>query len=82
MSRHHFTARSTLAEVYAHPIGRDVIDRLLMAMRQSPALITNPIASRLSLAAIGRMTRKLTGPGLIEAVLTLLNSTPDRVQPT
>ena len=77
-----FTHRSTLAEVYAHPVGRDVVDRILLAMGRSPALITNPLVARLTLGRIAKLSRRLTGPGLVEAIIGLLNATPDRVQPT
>lgn len=79
MTKPAFDRSSTLAEVYDHPVGRDVIDRLLLALGRSPRLVTNRLVSRLSLGRVERLTTRFTGPGLVETVIDLLNSDPDRV---
>lgn len=79
---HRFDRSSTLAEVYAHPTGRDVIDRLLLAFGRGPGLVTNPLVSRLSLGRLEKLAGRFTGDGLIGAIIDLLNACPDQVQPT
>lgn len=71
-----FTPHSTIAEIYAHPLGRDIIDRILYATGRSP-LWLRPLLS-MTLGTFGRLTRRVTGPGFVEALMSLLDSVPDR----
>ena len=57
-------------------MGRDVIDKVLYRMARSNKIVTNPIASRLRLGMLERLTRPMFGPGLVDTVLGLLNSEP------
>jgi len=40
---------ATVAEVYAHPLGRDIIDKILLQTGRSATWVRNPLVSRLRL---------------------------------
>lgn len=71
-----FTAESTVAEVYANPLGRDVIDRLLTQLGKSDSWVTNRLTSRLTLSRFVRFS-KVLGPEFIPTLLQLLNDAPE-----
>lgn len=66
------TRNSTVREVYANPLGRDIIDRLMFSLnlpRRSLAL-----AGGMRLATVEKLARRVTGPGFMDALLGLLNN--------
>jgi oligo-1,6-glucosidase len=67
--------KSKIRDVYAHPVGRDVIDKLLLQFNKPSWLITNPLVSNLRLSFIQKFGR--TGPGFFNAIIELLNSESD-----
>lgn len=72
------TLDSTVKDVYAHPIGRDIIRRLLLQMNLSERLIANPLTGRLRLRTVRRLTAGRLGEGFFDTFLRLLNSEKDR----
>lgn len=72
------TLDSTVKDVYAHPIGRDIIRRLLLQMNLSESLIDNPLTGRLRLRTVRRLTAGRLGAGFFDTFLRLLNSEKDR----
>lgn len=71
------TLNSKIRDVYAHPVGHDILYKILLQMGQSEKLLTNPIVGRLSLKTLARITKKILGPEFYDALLTLLNNEPD-----
>ncbi|MCL1851480.1 MAG: alpha-glucosidase [Peptococcaceae bacterium] len=71
------TLQSKLREVRAHPIGSDIIDKLLLLMNLPSWLIDNPIAGGMSLNTLRILTGRVVSPGFFEAVLKVLNSEPE-----
>jgi oligo-1,6-glucosidase len=69
--------QSRIKEVYAHPIGRDVVDKLLLQMGKSQRLVTNPIVGNLRLVTIARLARKQLDLGFFQTLIDLFNSEPD-----
>lgn len=69
--------QSRLKDVYAHPVGRDVIDKLLLQLNKSRRLITNPLVGNLKMKTIRRLAEKKTGPDFWNTVYELLNSEKD-----
>ncbi|QWW20225.1 alpha-glucosidase [Schaalia sp. 19OD2882] len=67
---------STLGDVYAHPLGRDVIDKILMQMGRSPAWVTNPLVRRLRLSCVRPLVARFLGPDFVETLLALLGDCP------
>ena len=76
------TLKTNLRAVYAHPVGRDIVDRLLLQLGKPAWLIDNPLVGGLTLGAVKRIAGKRVGPGFFDAVLALLNSEPDRPSET
>ncbi|GAB2461679.1 glycoside hydrolase family 13 protein [Xylanimonas ulmi] len=74
------TMRSTLGEVYAHPVGHDALDKVLLQVGRSPRWLTNPVVSRLRLSTLATLARRVAPPSFFEALLRLLNSEPSRYE--
>lgn len=68
---------SKIKEVYANPIGRDILHKLLLQLGRSDKLITNPIIGNLRLNTAVFFANRVLGFGIIDTLLTLLNSEPD-----
>ncbi len=66
------TARQRLRDLYATPLGRDIVDKVLLQSGLSPRVLR--VAAGLRLATLERLTRRFTAPGLIDALLTLVNA--------
>lgn len=64
---------SKIKEVYANPVGKDIVNRLLLQMGQSENLINNPIVGNLRLKTIMPFTKRILDEGFWDAFLTLLN---------
>ena len=69
--------QSKIKEVYAHPIGRDVMAKLLLQMGKSEKLVTNPIIGNMKLKTIARLAQKHLDIGFFHTLIDLLNSEPD-----
>ena len=65
---------SKIKEVYANPIGHDVIYKLLLQMGKKETLVTNPVVANLKLKTVATLTKKLLGEDFYDTFLTLLNS--------
>lgn len=68
------TRDSRLKDVYAHPLGRDIIDKVLLQLGRSRAWVTNPLISAVSLNQIDQLLGRIIGPGFIDTLITLLNT--------
>lgn len=69
------TRKSRLGDVLAHPLGRDIIDKLVLysgAPRWVPALL-----SGLRLGTIDRLAAPITGGGLMDSLIEMVNALPD-----
>lgn len=61
-----------LKDVYAHPVGRDAIDRVLLQLGRSPRWVTNPLVANLPLRAAARLARPVLGGDITSSLLDLL----------
>ena len=68
------TVNNRIKDVYAHPIGRDIINKLLLQMNISKIVVTNPIVGNLKLKTLQRLAKKQLDVGFVGTLLTLLNS--------
>lgn len=73
--------RSSLRDLYAHPLGRDVIDKLLHQQGHSNRWVDNPLVGRLKLKSVARLSRLFTGHDVVPALLALLNAERDAPDP-
>jgi oligo-1,6-glucosidase len=69
--------KSKIKNIYSHPVGRDIIDKLLLQLGKPAWLIDNPLIGSLRLGAIKKMAGRNLSPGFFDAVLELLNSEHD-----
>ena len=65
---------SKLSEVYATPIGRDTIGKVLMQLGVSDKLITNQLVGNMKLATIAKLAKGQLEQSFFEAILNLLNA--------
>ncbi|MFP5417297.1 MAG: alpha-amylase family glycosyl hydrolase, partial [Actinomycetes bacterium] len=63
-------------DFYAHPVGRDVIDKMFHLQGRSNRWIDNPIVGGLRLRTLARLTKLATGHNLIPLLITLANAEP------
>lgn len=75
-----FTMNSKIKDIYRHPVGKDVISKILMQANQPTAVITNPLVSHLSLHSLNRLTRGKLGSDFFDTILRLLNAENGVVQ--
>jgi oligo-1,6-glucosidase len=71
------TLKSKISEICAHPVGHDIVDKLLLELGKPAWLVENPIVGGLTLGMIRRLLPKRLGAGFLDTVLDLLNSEPD-----
>lgn len=64
--------RTRLKDVYAHPVGRDAIDKVLLQLGRSPWWVRNPVVANLPLGALARLARPVLGPEFVPSLLTVL----------
>lgn len=67
-----------IKEVYQHPVGRDVLDKLLLFANKSKAWLTNPLVANLKLKTIKGLLKKKLDDHFWDQFLWLLNSETDR----
>ncbi|HEY3409737.1 MAG TPA: alpha-glucosidase [Propionicimonas sp.] len=68
-------------EFYSHPVGRDVIDKLLHLQGHSNRWVDNPLVGRLRLRTLALLSRLFTGHDVLPTFLSLVNSEPDAPEP-
>ncbi|WP_185711346.1 alpha-glucosidase [Arachnia propionica] len=64
---------ATIAQVHAHPLGRDIIDKVLLQAGRSRAWVTNPLVSRMRVSWLERFL----GDGFTSTLLDLLADCPE-----
>ena len=75
------TVESRLKEVFAHPIGRDLLKKLLFQLGLGDRVLVNPLVARVKLKALPFLTRGFVDRAMLESFLEVLNSVPDRPRP-
>ena len=68
------TKNNRIKDIYANPIGRDILNKLLLQMNINKAVITNPIVGNLKLKTLQRLMKDKLDEGFVNTLLTLLNS--------
>ena len=72
-----FTKNSRIKEIYAHPVGHDVIKKILMQMGHSDKAVKNPVIGSIKLKALPRLSGGQVNGAFVDTFLELLNSEPD-----
>ncbi|MGC4153574.1 MAG: alpha-glucosidase [Propionicimonas sp.] len=65
-------ARQRVRDLYDTPLGRDIVDKILLQSGVSPAVLR--VSGGLRLSTLGRLAQRFTGPGLMDALLGLVNA--------
>ena len=68
---------SRIRDVYANPVGKDIIRRLLLQTGKGEGLVLNPVVGRLKLKTLVRLSGGRINKGFIDTLLTLLNDEKD-----
>ena len=71
------TENSRIREVYANPVGKDIIRRLLLQMGKGEGLILNPVVQSLKLKTLVKLSGGKVNKSFIDTLLTLLNDEKD-----
>ncbi len=74
------TKESRIKDVYANPIGRDIIDRVLLQMNVSKKAVTNPIIGNIKLKVLPKLPKLQLDEGFVDTLLTLLNTEYETVK--
>jgi len=75
------TMNSKIKELYANPIGKDVLSKILLQMGKSEKWLLNPLVGNMQLKTIAPAARKFLGGDFSQVLLDLLNSEMDRPAP-
>ena len=71
------TMNSKIAELYANPIGHDVIGKVLLQLGISDKAITNPVVGNMKLSTVAAMAKGKLAPTFFDTLLRLVNSEKD-----
>jgi oligo-1,6-glucosidase len=68
------TKKSRIKDIYANPIGRDIIDRVALQLNINKKVITNPIIGNMRLKTLPKLLKGKLKEGFVDVMLTLLNT--------
>ena len=74
-------AGTRLKDVYAHPVGRDALDKVLLQLGRSPRWVRNPVVANLPLGVLARLARPVLGEQFVPSLLTVLADHDDGAAP-
>lgn len=71
------TKNSRIREIYAHPVGHDIINRILLQIGKGEGLVNNPLVGNLRLKALPVLSRGQMDDHFLDTILELLNTERD-----
>jgi oligo-1,6-glucosidase len=71
------TKDSRIRDVYRHPVGRDIIRKILLQMGRSERIVDNHLIGNMRLKALPGLTMGYIDQDFLSTFLELLNSQPD-----
>lgn len=72
------TINSKIREIYDSPVGRDIIDKLLLQVGMPDALINNPVIMNMSLSAVKKLAGNRISGDFLNTVVRLINNEKDK----
>ena len=69
-----YDMNSRIRDICLHPVGRDVINKILLQMNVKRGLLYNPVVGSLKLSVLRRLIGDKISAGFWEAVLLILNA--------
>ena len=73
------TRQSRIRDLMHHPLGRDVVDKLMLTLGYSMRWVDNPVVGKMRLDRLEDLVRPVVGHGFVDTLLTLLNDAPDHL---
>lgn len=73
-----FTPDSRLRDVLAHPVGNDVVTKVLLQLGAPEWVVLNPVVASLRLKALPGLSRGLVDRRFVDDLARFLNQHPDR----
>lgn len=73
MHMNKYSRNSRIRDIYHHPVGRDVINKILLQLNIKRGLVENPVVGALKLSTLARVLGGKVNNEFWEAVLVLLN---------
>lgn len=73
------TVNSKISEVYSSPVGKDIIDKILLQLNMPDILITNPLVSNLSLSGIKRLSKGKISDAFLDTLIKMINNETESV---
>ena len=71
-----------LKTICKHPIGRDVLKKILMTLGMDIQILENPLTGNLTFGALSKVTGKVLDASFYDTFIGLLNSEKDRPRET
>lgn len=75
------TENSRLKEVYAHPVGHDIIRRILLQCGLPASTVENPLVANWTMGQLKKLASRSLGAGFWDTLFDLLNRECDRPAP-
>ena len=71
------TKNSRIRDVYANPVGRDVLKKVLLQMGRSDSILRNPLVGSIKLKVLPKLTKGKVDEAFLMTLLELLNGEND-----
>ena len=71
------TTNNRIKDIYAHPVGHDIIRKTLLQMGHKDTIVKNPVIGNIKLKALPRFTLGRVDEGFLSTLLELLNNEHD-----
>ncbi len=71
------TENSRIKDLFSHPVGKDIIKKILLQMGKKDLMVNNPIVGNLKLKSLPKLTGGMVDQAFLNTILELLNSAPD-----
>jgi len=68
------TMQSKIKEIYASPVGRDILGKVLMQLGLGDWVVTNPVVGNITLNGLKKIAGKKLDETFFHAILTMLNA--------
>ncbi|MEA4895886.1 MAG: alpha-glucosidase [Oscillospiraceae bacterium] len=75
------TKNSSVKDLYSHPVGKDIIRKILLLLGKGDKLLRNPLIGGIKLKYLPKLTGGKLDQGFIDALLEILNGEPDIPKP-
>jgi Glycosidases len=71
------TTDSRIKDIYANPVGRDIIQKILLQMGYGDGIVNNPLVGNIKLKTLPKLSRGYVDKSFLDTLLELLNGEPD-----